>query len=76
MKTHNVDELRLLYKENPESIKQRVKPGDKIYTDNDWLKELLIILKKCGLKYTLDSQNITSKGFHAITILGETETKN
>lgn len=67
-KTHTVDVLRMLYTENPAYVNQRVKPGDKIYTDNDWLENLIVILKKCGLAYELVSQNIPPKGYHEVTI--------
>lgn len=74
-KTHTVDELRMLYTERPETIKQRVKPGDKIYTDNDWLENLILILKKCGLAYNVALQDI-GKGFHEVTIIEPHETEN
>lgn len=67
-KTHTVDELRMLYIENPDTIKQRVKPGDKIFTDNDWLENLILILKKCGLAYHVATQDVPGNGFHEVTI--------
>ena len=75
-KTHTVDALRMLYTEHPGSIKQRVKSGDKIYTDNDWLEDLILILKKCGLGYNVASQDIPGKGFHEVTIIEQPETEN
>jgi hypothetical protein len=75
-KTHTVDELRMLYTENPETVKQRVKPGDKVFTDNDWLENLILILKKCGIAYHVASQDVPGKGFHEITIIERPETQN
>jgi hypothetical protein len=72
-KTHTVDKLRMLYTEHPETIKQRVKSGDKIYTDNDWLESLLSILKKCSFAYSVASQDIPGKGFHEVTITAPPE---
>jgi len=75
-RTHTVDELRMLYTENPKSVKQKVNVGDKIYTDNDWLENLVLILKKCGLAYNVASQDMAGKGFHEVTIVVPPETEN
>jgi hypothetical protein len=75
-KTHTVDELRVLYTENPAMIRQNVKPGDKIFTDNDWLENLILILKKSGLAYHVVSQNFSDKGYHEVTVVPTTNTEN
>jgi len=71
-----VDELRLLYTENPAVISQKVKPGDKIFTDNEWLQNLILILKKSGLAYNVVSQNIPTKGYHEVTVIASAESEN
>ncbi|MBD1364515.1 hypothetical protein IDJ77_11910 [Mucilaginibacter sp. ZT4R22] len=67
-KTHTVDELRTLYIQSPVAITQKVNIGDKIYTDNDWLENLVLILKKCGLAYKVETHDLAGKSVHEVTI--------
>jgi hypothetical protein len=66
--THTVDEIRILYIESPVQVKARLKAGDKIFTDNDWLESLVLILKKCDIAYGLETHDIAGKSVHAVTI--------
>lgn len=66
--THTVDEIRILYTESPPKVKARLKPGDKIYTDSDWLESLVLILKKCDIAYGLQTHDLAGKHVCEITI--------
>ena len=67
-KTHTVDELRTLYIQSPAAVIQKVNAGDKIYTDNDWLESLVLILKKCNFDYTAQTHDLAGKSVHEVTI--------
>lgn len=67
-KTHTTDKIRIAYSVSPVSVKNKIKVGDKIYTDDNWLKEIEDILKDCDINYDLITTDVANKNIHEITI--------
>ena len=62
--THTVDEIRQLYSILPGKVNERLKKGDKIYTDDDWKPELERILKARAIQFQCTTVDIAGKNTH------------
>ncbi len=66
--TYSVDQIRQIYSVLPSRVNERLKKGDKVYTDDKSIDQLKNIFVACGIVYDQKTTDVAGLNVHEITI--------
>lgn len=67
-KNYTVDQIKQLYSILPSRVNEHLKKGDKIYTDDQSIGPLKIILGACDIIYLLKTTDVAGLNVHEVTV--------